>query len=129
MSPKFRYDAADRPLLHARDVLVGHAEQPEDHERRQVAGQVGDQVGVPAGRERVDRLDRERADLRLERGDPARRERLLDEAAQARVVGRLAAGEPGRVAHARLVEDRLHLGRPRLERRLRVLATRTSPGP
>ena len=50
------------------------------------------------------------ANLGLERGDATRRERLLDEPPQARVIGGLARREPGCVVEPGLVEDALDLG-------------------
>ena len=46
--------AARRPLLHARDVLVGDPEQPEDHQRGQLVGQRRHQVGRAVAGEAVE---------------------------------------------------------------------------
>ena len=119
--PEVHVDAALRPLLDLGDVAVRDAEHAEDHQRRQLVGELGHQIGVAAVRETVDHRGGDRADVGLQRGDAPRRERLLDEAPQPRVIGGLAARETGDVGEAAIVEDPLDLRRARLERRLGVL--------
>ena len=114
-------DAAGSPPLDVGDVLVGHAEEAEDDERRQLVGQRRHEVERAGVVDLVEHARGDLEDLRLEHGDAPRREGLLDEAAQAGVVRGLARAQPGVGGELAVVEDRLDLRRARLVGRLGVL--------
>ena len=82
-----RSDAGIDPLGKLRAVLMRHAEQQANGLQRQIAREAGDEVeGLVLG-QRLDQGHRAAPKLRLQRMDGAVGEALVDEAAQAFVVG------------------------------------------
>ena len=70
-------------------LTLGHPQQLTDHGERQWVGEVGDHVHRRFRRHGVERLVDELLDPGPQALDPLRSERLGDEAAQSRVVGRV----------------------------------------
>ena len=94
-------------------LLLGDAQHLADHDHRQPVGKVGDQVHSALRCDAVDRLIDDLLDAWTHLIDPARRESLHHEAAQARVVGRIELQHP--VPHA-AVDRLLHHLRPEAPR-------------
>ena len=84
-------------------MLLGNSEHVADDRDRQPERKILDQVHVALARNAIQRLVDDLLDARTHVLDPARRERLHHQPAQARVVGRILLQHP--VAHA--AEDRL----------------------
>ncbi len=82
------------PLAELRPVGNGHAEQHADDAHRQRVGEIVHQVEVATRLGGVQQLVDEPLDLSSQPADRGRRERSTDQAAQPRVVGRVAKQHP-----------------------------------
>ena len=83
------------PCLELRAVGGWHADDLGDEDHRQRIGQRGDEIGLALLERLVEKLVGDLAHARLEAANDARRERLVDQAAQARVLGRILPEHAG----------------------------------
>lgn len=113
-----------RPTFEKRAILRRRAEHLGDEHDRQRVGDSVDEIERPAARHCLgEHALRERADARFDRGDGFRRERLLDQRAHARVIGRVRADHVllREVVPQRRERRALALRQPAEQQRLAVL--------
>ena len=101
--------ATDRPGLDLRHISVRHADKPEQHESRNIVGELADELGLAVADDGIERVRHDLPDLRLDRLEAARAEAALNQFADAGVIGRHAGGETGIGGEAALLHDPLAL--------------------
>jgi hypothetical protein len=119
--------AALTPRLHARRLFWWDAEEAKDHQRRNVVGEVADEIGFTFIGERFNRAVDDIANLRFDRLKTARAERTLNDRAQAGVFGWYPRGESRAPLEPATFENALRFFRKRPERRLRILRRERFP--
>ena len=97
------------------DLVLRHAHEREGDLRRRVPDEVGDDVGLAAVDDAVDRLVDELAAARLERGDALGREGAAEDLPVTRVLGRVEVDERRPRVDAVLAHDLQRSGARRLD--------------